>query len=212
MYIPYNIIYNFLINRCLRLNIDESHAIKHSMDVLKYSQKILDDEKKQPNNQDLNYNEKVIYTSAILHDMCDKKYMDQSQGLNEIKNFLKNTENTEYKENDINNIIQIMNTMSYSTVKKNGFPNLGIYQKEYHIVREADLLSGYDVERCMVYSLLNKKLNYKQAFEETKQLYEVRMGKFIEDNLFTTKFGLEEAKKLDTENRIRLNELEELLK
>ena len=64
----------------------------------------------------------------------------------------------------------------------------------------------------MVYSLLNKKLNYKQAFEETKQLYEVRMGKFIEDNLFTTKFGLEEAKKLDEENRKRLNELEELLK
>ena len=38
------------------------------------------------------------------------------------------------------------------------------------------------------------------------------MGKFIEDNLFTTKFGLEEAKKLDEENRKRLNELEELLK
>lgn len=38
------------------------------------------------------------------------------------------------------------------------------------------------------------------------------MGKFIEDNLFTTKFGLEEAKKLYTENRKRLNELEELLK
>jgi len=166
MYIPYNIIYNFLINRCIRLNIDESHAIKHSMDVLKYSQKILNDEKKQSNNQHLNYNEKVIYTSAILHDMCDKKYMDPSQGLNEIKNFLKNTE---YKENDINNIIQIMNTMSYSTVKKNGFPNLGIYQKEYHIVREADLLSGYDVERCMVYGILNKNQNYKQAFEETKE-------------------------------------------
>ena len=209
MYIPYNIIYNFLINRCIRLNIDESHAIKHSMDVLKYSQKILNDEKKQPNNQHLNYNEKVIYTSAILHDMCDKKYMDPSQGLNEIRDFLKNTE---YIENDITNIIQIMNTMSYSTVKKNGFPNLGIYQKEYHIVREADLLSGYDVERCIVYGILKKNLNYKQSFEETKELYEVRMGKFIEDNLFTTKFGLEEAKKLDTENRKRLNELDELLK
>ena len=209
MYIPYNIIYNFLINRCIRLNIDESHAIKHSMDVLKYSQKILNDEKKHPNNQDLNYNEKVIYTTAILHDMCDKKYMDPSQGLNEIKIFLKNTE---YKENEINNIIQIMNTMSYSTVKKNGFPNLGEYEKEYHIVREADLLSGYDVERCMVYGILNKNQNYKQAFEETKELYKIRMGKFIEDNLFTTRFGLEEAKKLDTENRKRLNELEELLK
>ncbi len=209
MYIPYNIIYNFLINRCIRLNIDESHAIKHSMDVLKYSQKILNDEKKQPNNQQINYNEKVIYTSAILHDMCDRKYMDPEKGLNEIKDFLKNTN---YIDNDIINIIKIMNTMSYSTVKKNGFPNLGEYQKEYHIVREADLLSGYDVERCMVYGILNKNQDYEKAFKETKELYKVRMGKFIEDNLFTTRFGLEEAKKLDEENRIRLNELEELLK
>ena len=209
MDIPYNIIYNFLINRCIRLNIDESHAIKHSMDVLKYSQKILNDEKKQPNNQQINYNEKVIYTSAILHDMCDRKYMDPEKGLNEIKDFLKNTN---YIDNDIINIIKIMNTMSYSTVKKNGFPNLGEYQKEYHIVREADLLSGYDVERCMVYGILNKNQDYEKAFKETKELYKVRMGKFIEDNLFTTRFGLEEAKKLDEENRIRLNELEELLK
>ena len=44
--IPYNKIYDFIVKRCLKLSIDESHAVKHSMDVLKYSQKILDEELK----------------------------------------------------------------------------------------------------------------------------------------------------------------------
>ena len=41
MMIPYNLIYNFILTRCINYNIDESHAIKHSMDVLRYSQQIL---------------------------------------------------------------------------------------------------------------------------------------------------------------------------
>ena len=41
MLIQYNIIYKFIVERCIELNIDESHAVKHSMDVLKYSQKIV---------------------------------------------------------------------------------------------------------------------------------------------------------------------------
>ena len=33
----------------------------------------------------------------------------------------------------------------------------------------------------------------------------------IEDDLFTTQFGLKEAKKLDKENKIRLEELNDLI-
>ena len=43
-------------------------------------------------------------------------------------------------------IFQIITTMSYSTVKKNGFPSLNEYQLAYHIVREADLLAAYDID------------------------------------------------------------------
>lgn len=204
--IPFNKIYDFIVKRCLKLNIDESHAVKHSMDVLKYSQKIINDELK--NNSELKINQKIIYTSSMLHDMCDNKYMDEQKGLNDI-NILLNE--LKYNKDDIDIILKIIGTMSYSKVKKNGFPDLKNYQKEYHIVRESDLLAGYDVERCIVYGMIGRKFDYKESFLETKKLYYNRMAKQIEDNLFFSNYGLLEAKKLDEENRIRLSELEELL-
>lgn len=209
MIVPYKIIYNFIVNRCIKLNIDESHAVKHSMDVLKYSQKILDIEKILHKNE--NYNEKIIYTSAMVHDMCDNKYMDEKKGIEEIKIFLENIVVPKYNEKEINIILSIIATMSYSKVKKNGFPDLGNYQKEYHIVREADLLAGYDVERCIVYGMIGRNFDYIESVIATKELYDKRMAKQIEDNLFKTKFGLDEAQKLDIENRLRLEELYNLL-
>ena len=85
--IPYNKIYDFIVKRCLKLKIDESHAVKHSMDVLKYSQKMLDDELK--NNSNLILDENIIYTSSILHDRCDSKYMDEKKGLDDIQFIIK---------------------------------------------------------------------------------------------------------------------------
>ena len=32
--------------------------------------------------------EKVIYTAAILHDMCDKKYVNEDEGIRQIEDFL----------------------------------------------------------------------------------------------------------------------------
>ena len=209
MIVPYKIIYNFIVNRCIKLNIDESHAVKHSMDVLKYSQKILNVEKMLNKNE--NYNEKIIYTSAIVHDMCDNKYMDENKGIEEIKEFLESIDYPKYEQEEIKTILNIIGTMSYSKVKKNGFADLGNYQKEYHIVREADLLAGYDVERCIVYGMIGRDFDYIESVIATKELYDKRMAKQIEDKLFKTKFGLEEAHKLDIENRLRLKELYNLL-
>ena len=144
----------------------------------------------------------------MLHDMCDSKYMDVNKGLNDIKEFI---ETINYKKNEIDVILKIIGTMSYSKVKKNGFPDLKEYQKSYHIVREADLLCGYDVERCIVFGMIGRNMDYEESVIGTKELYDIRMAKQIEDNLFTTKFGLREAKKLDEENRIRLDELNDLI-
>lgn len=206
MLIPYKLIYNFILNRCITLNIDESHAVKHSMDVLKYTQKIYNEELLL--FPELEKQKKIIYTSAMLHDMCDSKYMDVDKGINDIKEFI---ETINYEKNEIDIILKIIGTMSYSKVKKNGFPDLKEYQKSYHIVREADLLCGYDVERCIVFGMIGRNMDYEESVIGTKELYDIRMGKQIEDNLFTTKFGLCEAKKLDRENRIRLEELNDLI-
>jgi len=207
MMIPYNLIYNFILTRCINYNIDESHAIKHSMDVLRYSQQILLSESIK--NPFLLDQAKIIYTSAMLHDMCDKKYMSEDKGLEDLTNFMEYKLN--YKLDEIKPIIDIIGTMSYSTVKKYGYPDLKEYQLAYHIVREADLLTAYDVERCMVYGIIGKNMDYYESFKATKDLYNVRMGKHINDKLFTTNFALNEAKKLDKENKERLNELEKIL-
>ena len=81
--------------------------------------------------------------------MCDKKYMNEVEGLKRIEDFIEKDIDTERKEI----ILKIISTMSYSIVKKNGFPNLGIYQNAYHCVREADILSAYDFDRCVIYDM-----------------------------------------------------------
>ena len=206
MDIPFNAIYNYITKRCLDLKIDESHAVKHSMDVLKYSQKILNEELKiEP---ELYKYSKIIYTSAMLHDMCDSKYMNEIEGINDIKNFLKSIN---YCPKDIEIISKIIGTMSYSKVKKKGFPDLGEYMRAYHIVRESDLLAGYDIERCIVYGMIGRNFEYIESFLATEELYKKRMGKQIEDKLFTTSYALNEAEKLDSENKNRLKELKTML-
>ena len=67
-------------------HIDESHALAHSMNVLQHSHNILQSELNR--NPFLEKQRNIIYTSAILHDVCDKKYVDQEKGLYYIKNFL----------------------------------------------------------------------------------------------------------------------------
>ena len=85
--------------------------------------------------------------------MCDKKYMDEKEGIKEIEKFLE----SKLSDDEINIILSIITTMSYSTVKANGYPDLGFYQTAYHIVREADLLSAYNFDRCVILWYKGKK-------------------------------------------------------
>ena len=94
----------------------------------------------------LKHYKNVIQICALLHDMCDKKYMDEKTGSQEIFSYLE--PRIESRENLLIN--KIITTMSYSKVKKDGFPVfenmwiiiLGGIDYHYH-VREADLLSAF---------------------------------------------------------------------
>ena len=74
--------FNFVIYMSKSSNIDESHSLKHSMDVFHTSNKIFTNELVK--NPYLEEQKGIIYASAILHDMCDKKYMNETQGLENI--------------------------------------------------------------------------------------------------------------------------------
>jgi HD superfamily phosphodiesterase len=180
---------HFVLLTTKKYNIDESHGLSHSMNVLHYANKIYEHEVKS--YPILKNQEKLIYVSAILHDMCDKKYLDEADGLREIESFLQ--EEDALSPTEINMSKQIMSTMSYSKVKQVGFPIMGGYQKAYHIVREADLLTAYDFDRCIIYKINKNGGDLEDAFKNANELFENRVLKHNEDNLFLFDYSKRES-------------------
>ena len=191
-----NKLFGYVTVICKKYNIDESHGLSHSMNVLNYAQKIYNNEVVK--NPFLESQQKIIYTSAILHDMCDKKYMDETEGLQFISEFIKD----DVTLNELDVIKTIIKTMSYSKVTLFGYPSLGQYMLAYHIVREADLLSAYDFNRCIIYGIHKKTYckTFKDAFLESRKLFNYRVLKYIEDGLFITDYSKDISKQLHEES------------
>jgi HD superfamily phosphodiesterase len=182
-----NKIYQFVLYMTAKYNIDESHGIMHSMNVLNYAHNIYESE--LPKYPFLLDQQKIIYVSAALHDMCDRKYIDEDLGIKQIQDFLEDS--MDQKEIEITQ--KIITTMSYSKVKKNGFPELGEYQEAYHIVREADLLSAYDFDRCMTYKMKQSNEDFENSFHDAKSLFEKRMFQHNNDGLFISDYSKRES-------------------
>lgn len=185
-----NIGFKYVVQTSKIFNIDESHALKHSMEVFGYAKKIYESEITA--NPYLENQKKIIYMAAIGHDMCDKKYMDEKEGVNRYKSYL----NDFMIPNDLEVMCKIIETMSYSKVKVNGYPDLGEYQLAYHIVREADLLAAYDLDRCIIYKMYHNNCDYNVALEDAFNLFENRVFKMRKDRLFVTNFSKTESLKL----------------
>ena len=207
MIIPYNRIFNFIALTCRKYNIDESHGLIHSMDVLNKANNIILNEPKL--NSEVNLDKEIIFTSALLHDMCDKKYMDEQIGITNIKRFLSNDLN--YKKEKIDVIGDIIGTMSYSKIKKNGFPDLGEYQNEFNVVREADLLAAYDIDRAIIYNMTKSNNDFESAFINSKLLYYDRMAKHHDDQLFTFNYTKSEGNKLNELCMKKINDYNKIL-
>ena len=168
---------------CKKFNIDESHSLKHSMEVYNFALRIYESE--LPMNAYLEEQKDIITLAAILHDTIDKKYVAEEEGIEEIRKYLNGLVTVE----KLDVIFQIITTMSYSTVKKKGFPLLGDYQLAYHIVREADLLAAYDIDRCVMYSMYTKNANYSEALDMAIVLFDNRVLKHRKDKLFVTNYS-----------------------
>jgi hypothetical protein len=184
--------------------IDESHALKHSIEVFNLSREILECE--LTTNPKLECQQNIIYCAAILHDMCDKKYMNDEEGLKRIQDYMKDV----LSENEIEIMSKIIMTMSYSKVCKNGYPDMGEYQLAYHIVREADLLAAYDIDRCVIFGMYIDKLNYMDALSRAKVLFTSRVLAYITDNLFITNYSKTKSKILHDYALINLEKLKQM--
>jgi HD superfamily phosphodiesterase len=174
----------------IKHNIDESHSLGHSMEVVHYANHIYMDNVIK--YQELHDQEAVIYTAAIIHDMCDKKYLDQKDGIYQINSLLKHKMNY----HQIDKVDEIISTMSYSTVKKNGYPDLGNYQMAYHIVREADLLTAYDFDRSIIYHMYKTDGDFLKSYDNAVDLFNNRVLKHHTDNLFITDYSKKKGMEL----------------
>jgi hypothetical protein len=152
----------------------------------------------RPANPYLAEQETIILAAAILHDMCDKKYVpDEAAAIQEIRDFMAG--HLTIEELDV--IVSIVTTMSYSKVKKSGYPDLGEYQLAYHIVREADLLAAYDIDRCVIFGMAVTKMNYTDAFARATELYRERVLTYRSDGLFVNEWSKGKALELESKSR-----------
>jgi len=182
--------FKYVIKTSQLYNIDESHALKHSMEVYGFAKKIYESELVKKSN--LEQQQAIIFMAAIGHDMCDKKYMDEKESIIKYKAYL-----LEFMSHAHLEIMgQIIGTMSYSKVKVNGFPDLGEYQSAYHIVREADLLAAYDIDRCVMYRMYRDNSIYTDALKEAVELFDKRVFRMRQDRLFKTVFSRKESLKM----------------
>ena len=181
-------------------NIDESHGLGHALTVLHNSHAIL--ESLLPTQDYLESQRNIIYTSALVHDLCDDKYMDLTEGIQYIHEMLEADHLLQPYE--ISVVEKIISTMSYSKVKKQGYPDLGIYNMAYHVVREADLLAAYDFDRSIIYNLNNVNSNLNETFQNSLNLFEHRVFKHNEDHLFITHYSKEKSLDLEKKARIQI--------
>ena len=182
-----NAAFECVIKMSAKYKIDESHSLKHSMEVYKFAREIYESELDM--NPYLKGQCRVIFAAAILHDMCDRKYMEEAKGVADIKENMSFVMTTE--ELDI--IEKIITTMSYSKVKRYGYPDLGKYQLAYHITREADLLAAYDIDRCIIFGMMVDGLGYIESSSRAEGLFEERVLKYIEDGLFVTAYSIHKS-------------------
>jgi hypothetical protein len=198
-------LFQFVMLITARHKIDESHSVSHSMDVLHFAHNIYNSQLQQwPELKD---HERLIYVSAIIHDMCDKKYMNENEGVAEIEEYL----NDKIPQEEIDMTKRIISTMSYSTVKKNGFPELGTYTPAYHVVREADLLSAYDFDRSMIYHMHKNNISVEQSFKNAKDLFRTRVLRHKNDGLFITDYSKKHHPYLHSKALVRMNTWERIL-
>ena len=202
----------FIMVAIERYSIDESHGIGHSFNTLHHACDIFENEKHK--HTEMIPHENVIYIASAIHDMCDKKYMNQEEGIFHIDKLIA----TELSNTERMAVREIVAKMSYSKVKLYGFPDLGKYQTAYNVVREADLLAAYDFDRAMIYYMYMNHHVYtneniiEEAYTDCCELFLKRMLRHDIDGLFTFEYTRQKADILKYESLNQMKRWKRIIK
>lgn len=196
-------LFDFVQYNCDTYGIDESHGLKHAMGTVTWAERLMD------GLSDISADErKLIIYAAALHDMCDSKYRDSYEvACTEIKIWLFTQGGWSNELADA--LVSIITTMSYSKLKRlaTGYPDHGQWQRAYHIVRHADLLEGYKVVRCYLYSIRRLPCaSEEELWLETEKIFNERVFKYVSDGWLFLPAALAYVPELEAEARRCLKE------
>lgn len=183
-----------------RWKIDDSHNHQHAKEVLFWSNDILRHIPYSLTKRD----RMMIGRCCLLHDLMDAKYFDLSDVVREHLSH-------RHEKSEVDIMMRIMQTMSYSKIVSSDSIHYPEWEdktseKMFHIVREADLLSSYNLARMVEYRHhRHPKMSNQEIREEMIQLYETRMGRLIDDGLFYHLSTADRARQLDEICRMRLS-------
>lgn len=191
----------FISECCIENNIDESHGLGHAEDTVDWALQLLEGEVGVTEEE-----RRLVVAAAALHDMCDHKYVDERRAIANIRTWLLRQD---WSAELADALIAIITTMSYSKLKKaeteNGrklWPDHGRWTRAYHIVRHADLLDAYKPMRCFLYQKhVTPLISDAYAWTIARQLFEVRVFRYVPDGWITLRRGVEIAAGLEAEAR-----------
>lgn len=193
-----SVVEEFVCQKSLYYRIDPSHNLHHSLQVRELGFLIAD------RDYYLNKQQKeILYLSCMLHDMCDSKYTPCAQSILDVSNFLKKKCGVSMMTHDA--VVEIITSMSYSQiVKQDGkveYPRWLSSDRHgwgtvFHIVRQSDLLTSYDLKRMIHYK--HEKLNILYSCDLYVDILDtvgVRMNRLLERNLFHSPTAIKIAEK-----------------
>ena len=187
------------IQQCIdEQGIDDSHGLAHAKSCVEWV-RLLFKEELEVNEDEL----KLAIYAAALHDMCDKKYTDVGKGLTKIREWLLQQG---WSLEMSGALINIINTTSYSKLKRGMvdgsivFPDHGIYNRVYHIVRHADLLDAYKVERCYLYQKhIVPDISDAECWLKVRALFDSRVLPYVRDGWISLPAAVKIAKELEVD-------------
>lgn len=188
----------FVENHSNNHKIDKSHNHHHSLEVLYWSSDIMKRSRKQYSVDEL----LIISESCILHDMIDHKYCHDTE---RVKNYL-------FKKHDLEKAETIMNIIDSISYSKTFVDNRLVfpewiehsrYKNAYHIVREADLLSSFNIARMIEYRLA-QDMHVNAIKKEVVEFYNKRVSKLVQRRFFVHPYANIRARQLNEIAKLKI--------
>lgn len=165
----------------IKYKIDESHNDIHSKEVLYYGSELIKD------HSLTEIEKRILILGCLFHDVVDKKYLNENNNPQDLLREM--LYQVESNEKIISDATLFINNMSYSKTiyfddsQEPYFVEPVLiqnheYKKMYHFIRNADLLSSYNLRRAFLYHYVKyPDLSFDVIWNDVLSLYLRRMKK-----------------------------------